>query len=1026
MALKQFSDVITFSRGSGKTRTNAAGLIVGVDFSSTSNTVTTGSKTFTLAADLNVNRDWRVGENVIVVAQAGATGSMTGTVTSYTPSTQALVINVATVTGTGTGTNWRIGSLEMTRDVLTGAVSSEPAATNLITFSEQFENAAWAKTGSTASANIFLAPSGSTHMDKLVEDTTNGAHQFSQSITYVSGSTYTLSIYARAAERTVLKVNVGGSAAFGVSATAFFNLANGAGTLVSGTATFTSKLLPNDVYLLSVTATATTSATSNVVIGLVSGVLDAYTGDGTSGIFIWGAQLELNAPTSYIPTTTAQVTRAADSFALTSTAINSIRQGQGTLYVEAESADVGPTQKRAIRLSGPTGDIRLAKRGVGNFSGFTKMLEVDDALYFGVTAGNSQRDNGKEIGAITVAINERDGLLTTQTIFSAIAYNGTSSFLVANGNTDETLFAKDLSFRSNKGFGSVTLAGGTHTGTRFVFSSNLSGSVFLSNDGLTWRRVNTPVINQPQVDVNFGVIGGVSRLVSTGNNGSIFTSDDNGETWVSRTGVGALGLTYGTFAAGLFVIARQSTASAILTSPDGITWTTRTTPGAQSTNDVAHNGTNLFVAVGNGGLIITSPDAITWTQRTSGTTNTLQGVHFAAGQWVAVGNAGTILTSPDGTTWTSRTSGTANSLRVVSFFNNLFVIGGQLALLTSPDGVTWTSRTANASSTFLGISASANRLVLAGDTGAVITSEDALTYTSRTNNAGFISSMAFGNGVFVSTGNAVGGSGYIATIDAAGNYTRRVSGVNSYHSSVRFLNGAFYATVHGSIINRSTNGSAWSQITLNGLSINPEDIAYNGSNLFVVVGNAGRITTSTDGLTYASVSQNGATTANLSAIAFANGLFVSVGNAGTIITSPNGTTWTLRTSGTTQNLNSVMYSVRDQLWYAAGAAGTMLFSSDAITWQSVQNAGFASIDNSGLQANPMLPQFKSGVNKIALSYKQNQVIAALNGTLGRIDTSATIPLFTSVTLGENLNGTLRKVEISGLPLSSAELITKTL
>jgi hypothetical protein len=73
-------------------------------------------------------------------------------------------------------------------------------------------------------------------------------------------------------------------------------------------------------------------------------------------------------------------------------------------------------------------------------------------------------------------------------------------------------------------------------------------------------------------------------------------------------------------------------------------------------------GTASFVAVGGSGTILTSPDGVNWTARTSGTSNWLLGVVYGNGLFVAVGRVlCTILTSPDGVNWTARTSGTSKS-----------------------------------------------------------------------------------------------------------------------------------------------------------------------------------------------------------------------------------------------------------------------------------------------------------------------------------------------------------------------------
>jgi hypothetical protein len=104
------------------------------------------------------------------------------------------------------------------------------------------------------------------------------------------------------------------------------------------------------------------------------------------------------------------------------------------------------------------------------------------------------------------------------------------------------------------------------------------------------------------------------------------------------------------------------------------------------------------VAVGKDGTILTSPDGVSWTARTSGTSKSLSGVAYGNGTFVAVGGGGAILTSPDGVSWTARTSGTSKGLSGVAYGNGLFVaVGGGGAILTSPDGVTWTQRTSGTS-----------------------------------------------------------------------------------------------------------------------------------------------------------------------------------------------------------------------------------------------------------------------------------------------------------------------------------------
>jgi hypothetical protein len=144
----------------------------------------------------------------------------------------------------------------------------------------------------------------------------------------------------------------------------------------------------------------------------------------------------------------------------------------------------------------------------------------------------------------------------------------------------------------------------------------------------------------------------------------------------------------------------------ILTSPDGQTWTLRSTPEANSWTGVAFNGTTLVAVASTGATfqVATSTDGITWTGRTASEANAWQDVCWIGGSinlFVAVSQGGThrAMTSPDGITWTNQT--TPVTLKTwggiaTNGTNQLVASAGTnstQSIMTSPDGVTWTLQT---------------------------------------------------------------------------------------------------------------------------------------------------------------------------------------------------------------------------------------------------------------------------------------------------------------------------------------------
>jgi hypothetical protein len=201
------------------------------------------------------------------------------------------------------------------------------------------------------------------------------------------------------------------------STTVAVNLLNGNVTGTTGSPIATSVTpYQNGWYRISVTQTANlTTAVAQFVIFLISSTGGTYTGDGTSGLFLWGAQLEAGStPSSYIPTTTAAVTRNADVASITGSAFSSwYRQDEGSLFMEANTfstATTGPiwwrvsdgTSANFIRLirsgAGATPQMQITSGGAGQGSPFTPGISANtffkNACYyktddFGVTTNGS-------------------------------------------------------------------------------------------------------------------------------------------------------------------------------------------------------------------------------------------------------------------------------------------------------------------------------------------------------------------------------------------------------------------------------------------------------------------------------------------------------------------------------------------------------------------------------------------------------------------------------------------------------------
>jgi len=216
----------------------------------------------------------------------------------------------------------------------------EEQRTNLVTYSAEFDNAAWSKTRATITANALASPDGTTTADKFVEDSTaSNTHRLNGVVAATSGTTYTWSAFLKQGERTFIRFVIGGSG-IGSDIGVDVNLSTGAIIAdVGSPAAKSISNIGNGWYRVSVSVAATSTANINPFVYLCDSASNTiYTGDGTSGVYIWGAQLEAGAfPTSYIATTTASATRSAD-VASVNTLSPWYNASEGTFFAETQLA----------------------------------------------------------------------------------------------------------------------------------------------------------------------------------------------------------------------------------------------------------------------------------------------------------------------------------------------------------------------------------------------------------------------------------------------------------------------------------------------------------------------------------------------------------------------------------------------------------------------------------------------------------------------------------------------------------------
>lgn len=204
--------------------------------------------------------------------------------------------------GTSTGYIIKHSIIEARSDV---SYALADLRTNLLLYSEEIDNAYWTKTRSSVTSNVTVSPDSTLTADKLITDlTASNTHFIGRTASLTSGTTYTFSVFLKAAEYGFARVLLPGTG-FTTSKSVFVNLSTGELSVPTSGSTASSEDVGNGWFRVSITATATATGTSGsfsvtIANGMTSGDV-SISGDGVSGIYVWGFQLEQSSSvTDYI------------------------------------------------------------------------------------------------------------------------------------------------------------------------------------------------------------------------------------------------------------------------------------------------------------------------------------------------------------------------------------------------------------------------------------------------------------------------------------------------------------------------------------------------------------------------------------------------------------------------------------------------------------------------------------------------------------------------------------------------------
>ncbi len=255
---------------------------------------------------------------------------------------------------------------------------------------------------------------------------------------------------------------------------------------------------------------------------------------------------------------------------------------------------------------------------------------------------------------------------------------------------------------------------------------------------------------------------GNNSFVAGSDDGSVFVSSD-GSAWTEYS-TGQAGPVKGiTFAGGQFIACGGNSGETgfVVTSPDGITWTSASLPLLPGTPRSVCFGRNVAVVVGDNGLILCSTNSQNWMLASLGNYSNLpalSSITCGDAGFIGVGNLSmttpVMISSPDGINWSGFENYTPNLQmhNAIQGTDGKYVATGNSCVSMTTNGVTWTAGALNGVwASLSAVTFGENLFVAAGMPGCLLVSKDGLTWVNQQVICAPLTGIAFGNGRFIAT-----------------------------------------------------------------------------------------------------------------------------------------------------------------------------------------------------------------------------------------------------------------------------------